>query len=214
MPDSTRRRASTFETIEDYLAEQHYYASKQAAGRAKVVLWATVATASLAAMTAFFSVDEKSRLKFLQPVQMVEDKRLSSIERRLNALEQLPTLPTAPASDNPSGQENTPHQDAISDLSNRHAALGLRMDRIENAIMESPEKALSLPLLRKDLESVRSELAMRSQAASVEINRIYDLAKWLAAAVASILSGILAWVATTIYNAKTRGEDKHPPKAE
>ena len=65
---------------------------------------------------------------------------------------------------------------------------GLRA--IRDAIEDSPEKSLSLPLLRKDLESARSDAA----AVRSEVDRVIELGKWFVGVFALGLIGIVVTV--------------------
>jgi len=54
-----------------------------------------------------------------------------------------------------------------------------RQSRIEQSIVNSPERALELPILRNDLTNLRDTNNQRMEAMSARIEQVYDLNKWL-----------------------------------
>ena len=58
-------------------------------------------------------------------------------------------------------------------------ALTERIQRIEQAILTSPAKALEIPLLQRDMESLKQNQAAQTAAQKEAIDRIYDQNKWL-----------------------------------
>lgn len=72
----------------------------------------------------------------------------------------------------------------ISQMQDATKDLGTRLERLENAILASPAKALEIPLLQRDLENLR--LTQQSNLVAVKdgVDRLYDLNKWLLGAMA------------------------------
>jgi BMFP domain-containing protein YqiC len=66
----------------------------------------------------------------------------------------------------------------------RLASLRARIDTIEAALVDSPEKAMSIPILRKDLEALASESRSDIRGLSTEIERIYIAGAWFVSVVA------------------------------
>ncbi|HEU0012449.1 MAG TPA: hypothetical protein VFQ45_02135 [Longimicrobium sp.] len=62
--------------------------------------------------------------------------------------------------------------------------LQTRQQRLEAAIGNDPVRALEVPLLRRDLENLRSSQVQHHEALRADINRIYDMNKWLLGAMA------------------------------
>lgn len=54
-----------------------------------------------------------------------------------------------------------------------------RQKRIEDAIPRDPARALELPLIREDLDNLRDAQSSSSQAVRQEVDRLYDVIKWL-----------------------------------
>jgi len=59
-----------------------------------------------------------------------------------------------------------------------------RLQKIENAILANPAKALEIPLIQRDIESLRSSQATALSAMKDGVDRLYDINKWLLGAMA------------------------------
>lgn len=75
----------------------------------------------------------------------------------------------------------------LSKIEERQAAL-------EAAILSSPEKALAVPLLRRDVEQIRDATSAADANVVASVDRVYDLVKWLAGGVAAGLISLFATV--------------------
>lgn len=65
-----------------------------------------------------------------------------------------------------------------------------RLSRLEGAIARDPEKALSLPMLRKDIDSMQIRIAEQRAVAVVEVERLYSVMLWALGIMAGLL-GVL-----------------------
>ncbi|GGE98311.1 hypothetical protein [Sphingomonas prati] len=54
-----------------------------------------------------------------------------------------------------------------------------RQDRLEQAIQSNPEKALSMPLMRRDIDNMRDNNTQSLAAIKASVDQVYDLTKWL-----------------------------------
>jgi len=72
------------------------------------------------------------------------------------------------------------------------------MTALQSAVLEDPVKALELPLLRRDLENARVANDAGVQSVKADIERQYDLMKWLVGTFALGMLGMLATVLTAI----------------
>lgn len=77
--------------------------------------------------------------------------------------------------------------------------------RINEAILGSPEKAVEMPMLRRDLQEMKTTDAESTAAIRREIDRIYDLNKWLFGGLA------LSVLAIALSNLRKPGT-REPPK--
>ena len=65
------------------------------------------------------------------------------------------------------------------------------VDVIESAIMESPERAMSIPILRRDIDSISDLQAAAINTYKEEVNRIYDLNKWFLGLMGTMAIGVI-----------------------
>ena len=79
------------------------------------------------------------------------------------------------------------------------------LDKLNSAILTTPEKALTLPLLRKDLDDLKIQDQRDVDAIRLEIGRAYDLNKWL---IGFLLAAILGTILGNILQA--RSPDRQP----
>jgi len=70
---------------------------------------------------------------------------------------------------------------------------------INKAIMQSPEKALEIPILKRDIESLHQQYEGTTQALEREITRAYDTIKWV---IGTIILSILGLAGSVILKAK------------
>lgn len=90
----------------------------------------------------------------------------------------------------PASSKTAVHLEA---LSAKVDAVTQRQDRLERAIQDNPEKALSMPLMRRDIDNMRDANAQSIGAIRASVDQIYDLTKWLLGALAvGVLSLALA----------------------
>lgn len=88
-------------------------------------------------------------------------------------------------------------------LDKRIGELSKRLGALEAAISESPEKALSIPMLRKDQKSLSKEMDASRSAVKGEIDRLNDQFKWIlngiATALVLMLGGALAMLGNVYF---------------
>lgn len=103
--------------------------------------------------------------------------RLDILDRRIAAIEaQATQLPTLPAQSKVTSQ--------ISRLESAQQDLSERQKKIEDAVIASPEKALTLPLMRRDLDAIKQDQEARALEIRRAIDQVYDMNKWLLGSVA------------------------------
>lgn len=76
------------------------------------------------------------------------------------------------------------------------------VDVIEAAVTESPERAMSIPMLRKDIDILQEDVSDDVSAIRLEIERIYDLGKWFLGLVATMAVGILGLAVGNLLKGK------------
>lgn len=69
-------------------------------------------------------------------------------------------------------------------LNSRLDTLDQRLDRLEQAIQSTPERALTMPLMRRDIDNMRESNAQNVASIKASVDQVYDLTKWLLGALA------------------------------
>jgi len=82
-------------------------------------------------------------------------------------------------------------------LATQVAELQSEVSELREAIGQSPEKALAIPMLRKDVENFREGYRRDLEATQSEINRVYDQNKWFLGLVATMA---LAMISLAVSN--------------
>ena len=70
-----------------------------------------------------------------------------------------------------------------------------KLSSIRREIMQSPEKALEIPMLRRDIQALQSQYDNATKSLEREISRTYDTVKWV---MGTIVLGLLG-LATSIF---------------
>jgi hypothetical protein len=65
-----------------------------------------------------------------------------------------------------------------------------RVDRLEQALMTSPEKSLALPLLRQELDRSTEQHLRDIESVRSDVGRVYDINKWVFGLIAASLLGL------------------------
>jgi len=90
------------------------------------------------------------------------------------------------------------------------AAIQERLLRLDEAITDTPEEAVSTVLLRRDVEEIRKASDATARAIGRDIDRVYDMTKWLFGLFLTMALSILSLALTAL--AKTA--PKEPAKGE
>lgn len=96
----------------------------------------------------------------------------------------------------PSNEQSAVQQRA---LVGRIDGLEKRLSALEAALMTSPEKALSVPIMRRDLDNMRETNAQSLTSIKASVDQIYDLSKWLLGALAV---GVLSLAIANFFTKK------------
>jgi hypothetical protein len=88
---------------------------------------------------------------------------------------------------------------AINELSVKLASLETRMRVIEEVILDSPEKALSIPLMKKEQDSLSKRILDFNAASRLEMERQYDLIKWAAGGAFTALFTVFCALVPFVY---------------
>ena len=90
----------------------------------------------------------------------------------------------------------------VADLKSSLAELDARMARIESAISNEPERALTVPLLRKDLDFAVEKIEMSSLQINSIANGLDSLQKLILGGMGALLVAGLGWFLNALYERK------------
>src|SRR5205814_8581814 len=90
----------------------------------------------------------------------------------------------------------------LGELKQTTEQISQRLKALEDAILVSPDKALSIPLLRKDLDNQHNMVSSDSAAIHQEIARLYDFNKWFFGLIATMALSTLGFVISNFFKKK------------
>jgi len=92
----------------------------------------------------------------------------------------------------------------ISELRSEVTTLKSDISKLSEVILDNPEKVLSVPLLRKDMsslkESYRDDLAGIRQ----EVYRVYDLNKWFIGLMFTMAIGLFGLAISNLFQSRRK----------
>lgn len=87
----------------------------------------------------------------------------------------------------------------LKELDAKVVALQSNLDALNKAIMSSPEKALEVPMLKRDISALQAQHENATKSLEREITRAYDTIKWV---IGTIALGILGLAASVFLKGK------------
>jgi len=81
-------------------------------------------------------------------------------------------------------------------------SLQAQMNQLDDAIGQSPEKALAIPLLKKDMDDFKDTYRRDMDSTQGEINRVYDQNKWFIGLMFTIALAILGLTVTNFLQVR------------
>jgi hypothetical protein len=79
----------------------------------------------------------------------------------------------------------------IATLSAELDSVRAQVDKLDDAIGQSPEKALAIPMLKKDVDDLKDDYRRDTDNTQGEINRVYDQNKWFIGLMFTMALGLL-----------------------
>jgi hypothetical protein len=165
-----------------------------------VLQWLSWAATIIGAVVAWSTLFNLPWADFVGPDRQAT-AQAKSLERRVSSLEQRLTKLQA-QSQATAIEPRLPQE--------QQTAFESRVHTLESAILESPEKALSLVLFKRDIGELRAALAAAEASSQREIARIYDLTKIAVGAIFGMVLGVLGLVITQVL--PKRGAAPAPEK--
>jgi len=85
-------------------------------------------------------------------------------------------------------------------------ALDKRIQGIETAILDNPSKAITIPLLRQELETVKVDAQKEADSQTKQIDRIYDQNKWFIGLMFTMAIGLIGLAVSNFIQARKASE--------
>jgi len=100
-------------------------------------------------------------------------------------------------------------QASVQEARDRYEQLAKRMTVIDESLGENVEKALSVPLMRRDIAALKDVYERHIAQSKEAVDRVYDQNKWF---IGLFLSGLITLSVSNLRQARTPKE--RPPKPE
>jgi len=162
----------------------------------KASMAATLIAAIGAAVAGFFTTTlKKPKLEILEPIRVERtyiselkelSEELTRVKAQMDSLTKLPKTASVSAK--------------IAEIESRLSAFDKKIDVLNRVILQSPEKALEIPMLKRDIASLQVQYENATKSLEREISRAYETIKWV---IGTIVLGILALAASAFLKGKT-----------
>ena len=127
--------------------------------------------------------------------------------RNLELLKQLTKGVKAVPEGSRSRQEMALVKKDLSDIHGEVSNLRSSLDNLGTAITGTPEKAVTIPLLKKDVDDLRLSTQRDIDSLRGEMARSYDLNKWL---IGLILAAVLGMLVNSILQSRNQRHERQP----
>jgi len=106
---------------------------------------------------------------------------------------------------------NQPNQEAAlliehAELRSKAEVLEVRLRSLESAILESPERALSIPLLRKDVADLAKRAEEYRELSKSDIDRLYAQQTWMLGGIGTVLFAVAGGAITIVLKSLPRAQ--------
>ncbi len=178
-----------------------FFAAKEKETKAKRLwAWLSIGLATLGIFLSTF-ITLLGDIPTRKPYAILEEsvsQKIGELESRIKAQEQdtaktLADLREVMAKTN--GSSQTILNKAVKRLESRISA-------IEEGVSSNPEKALSIPLLRKDVTILEKSTANDFSALRREVDRVYDQGKWFIGLMVTMLLTIIGLAVSTLVSTR------------
>jgi hypothetical protein len=182
--------------------------------RELVRAWLTIVAALLTLGIVFAQLAQLRDLRSHRSTDLegrLEDAQLVRLAREVSALRRDADKTQALLADLPAREGASVE---ISQLASQLKLVDERLMRLEEALSATPEKALAVPLLRKELDAAVARLAEQGANTAKEMDRLYSVLLWVLGvlATAALGAGGAAFALLKEWRPK-RQESASPPTA-
>lgn len=152
-----------------------------------------------ASLVGSFSFDlSRSRLRSALLDTASSEGKFDRLEARLRTLE-------ASVNKTKAFSQNVPGQVPVK-IAADVESLNNRMNSLSMAIMASPERAIAIPLLRRDIDGISQRMEeLRIQGKS-DMDRLYEQQKWMLGGIGTVLLAVAAGAISIILRSLPKGD--------
>jgi hypothetical protein len=152
-----------------------------------------------ASLVASFSSDlSRSGLRITLPDSTSSEAKFDRLEARLRTLE-------ASVNKTKAFSQNVPGQVPVK-IAADVESLNNRMNSLSMAILASPERAIAIPLLRRDIDGISKRMEeLRIQGKS-DMDRLYEQQKWMLGGIGTVLLAVAAGAISIILRSLPKGD--------
>ena len=126
------------------------------------------------------SLETADRLQMLEEVLISADQRIEELENKIISLEEAFEE-----------VKEDPQALSITNLEADVKQVSQELTSLKEALGSDFELALSVPLLRKDIQKIEEQLVQKTESSSNEIDRIYDQNKWFLGLMGTMALGLI-----------------------
>jgi predicted RNase H-like nuclease (RuvC/YqgF family) len=159
--------------------------------RQKAINTASVVLAITTAGLASISVFSSWTFRVIAPA--TKTPSTSEIEQLSARLQKLET------SFREASKEGKSPSDRTSDTSAEIPLLKGKVEALSSAILASPERALAIPLLRRDIDTLSKRIEEAKGQGKADIDRLYEQQKWMLAGIGTVLLAVAGGAVTVIF---------------
>lgn len=131
--------------------------------------------------------------------QMTEIRELRNEEAKLDGL-------SVRLLEQASGASQAPGTDQIASLASEVTSLQAEMKALDDAIGQSPDKALAVPLLQRDVDNMRESNREELVSTQAEIDRVYDQNKWFIGLMFTMAVGLVTLAVSNLLQVRKARE--------
>jgi len=165
-----------------------------------VAIIASLATIVAASISVFFqgATDAQVSMKLENSVREELSVAIKGIEVQLNEIgainQRIDKLTSLP--------ENAKVSAQLEHLNTNISNIEKRLHSLEKYLLESPGKALALPLLSKEIDSLKTNYKSERVDTDAEIARIYDQNKWFIGLMFTMAVSVLGLAISNLFQGK------------
>jgi len=197
--ESLRQAANGYSRLAEKQKKLWERTTQRAVSQGLAVLSAGLAVAVATSTGVFFKQTQRAQVNDYFSAERPEAR--AAMERAIAEIKERMDKVTAPV---PGKPENA----RLADIEARLDAVTKKQAELESYIMATPEKALAVPLLRRDLDAQKDSAAQSAASLKANIDQLYDITKWLLGTMAVSVLGLAFSTFFRNYQVKAGPDEK------